>query len=638
VSTRQPGAYPLTFEAQLATLVDAPPEGESWVHEQKFDGYRMGLVIDGDLVELWSRRHQDWTEAFPAIVAAARRLGLKKALLDGEVAALSANGITSFQTLQNRRPDTPVAYFAFDLLCLDGVDLRARPLLERKERLRALIARDTGESDPIFRFSDHVVGEGRAFFQAACKLGLEGIVSKNANGRYRPGRNTDWLKTKCLARQEMVVGGFTDPEGARSGVGALLVGTWEGDELRWAGKVGTGVGWTHAFLVDLRRRLEALSMPSSPFQPPVADAWLRRHAHWVRPELVVEVAFSEWTNDGRVRHASIQGVRADKVTEEVVRERPVSPKKGRAPGLSEASDGPLVRGVRISHPERVVFADVGLSKEDVARYYDAVAEKMLPHVAGRPLTLLLCTKAVDPEADKGGCQMMRHGKAWGPAALRRVKIPELTKTGEYLVADSAEALVSLAQMGVVEVHTWNARAEAPYQHDRVVIDLDPGPEVSFAAVVEGALLVRRMFEGLGLVAFPKTTGGRGLHVVAPVEPAPAADCLAFARAMASALVAHDPARFTTTVSKRGREAKILVDVLRNNRTNTAVAAFSLRARPGAPVSFPLAWDEVTTTLAPAAFDARTVQQMPRTRPDPWKDEATTRQRLPNLPARRTKAR
>jgi bifunctional non-homologous end joining protein LigD len=306
------------YEAQLATLVEAPPEGDDWLHEQKFDGYRIGLRIDGRTIELWSRRGQEWTAAFPSIVAAAAALGSRAALLDGEVAAVLPTGVTSFQALQNRRPGAALTYFAFDVLHLDGVDLRPRPLEERKEALRLLLER-AGTS--ALRYSDHVVGDGAAFFAKACGLGLEGIVSKRRSARYRGGRNVDWQKTKCVRRQELVIGGFTDPEGSREAVGSLLVGYYEGERLQWAGKVGTGAGWTGAYLRELRKRLDRIEAPVSPFDPPVADSWLRRNAHWVRPELVAEVAFTEWTDDGRIRHASMQGLRADKAPREVRREQ-----------------------------------------------------------------------------------------------------------------------------------------------------------------------------------------------------------------------------------------------------------------------------------------------------------------------------
>jgi bifunctional non-homologous end joining protein LigD len=308
------------FQAQLATLVQAPPPGDGWLHEQKFDGYRIGLRKDGRSVELWSRRGQDWTAQLPAIAAAGAKLAARRALLDGEVAAVLPNGVTSFQALQNRRPDAPLAYFVFDLLHLDGRDLREQPIEIRKERLRSLLD-DLGAGEP-FRYSDHVIGGGADFHRQACALGLEGIVSKRLGARYRAGRNLDWQKTKCVRRQEFVIGGFTDPEGSREGVGSLLIGYYDGDALRWAGGVGTGPGWNATYLRDLRRRLAKLETKVSPFQPPVDDSWLRRNAHWVRPGLVTEIAFGEWTNDGRIRHPSMQGLRADKDPRDVRRELP----------------------------------------------------------------------------------------------------------------------------------------------------------------------------------------------------------------------------------------------------------------------------------------------------------------------------
>ncbi len=295
-----------------------------------------------------------------------------------------------------------------------------------------------------------------------------------------------------------------------------------------------------------------------------------------------------------------------------------------------------VAGIAISHPRRVIYPDLGLTKLDVARYCDAVVERMLPHVAGRPLTPLRCAGAIDPAADKGGCVMLRHGKAWGPAAIRRVQIRELRKTGQYLVADSRAALVGLAQMGVVEIHTWNSRAETPYRHDRVVVDLDPGPEIPWKDVIGAAQLVRQALADVRLRSWVKTTGGKGLHVVAPIEPADVDACLAFARDLADALVRHAPAQFTTANAKVGRERKILVDVLRNNRTNTSVAAYSLRAREGAPVSFPIAWDELGPRLRPAAFTLATVPDLVRRQSDPWSDYWAAEQRLPFTKRRRAR--
>ncbi|MES1207451.1 MAG: non-homologous end-joining DNA ligase, partial [Pseudomonadota bacterium] len=365
------------FEAQLATLVEAAPEGDGWIHEQKFDGYRIGLRKDGRTVELWSRRGQHWTAEFPALAAAGARLAARRALLDGEVAAVLPSGVTSFQALQNRRPGTPVAYFVFDLLHLDGRDLRDRPIEDRKQRLRDLL--DRSDSGGLFRYSDHVVGGGAEFHRNACALGLEGIVSKRLGTRYRGGRNLDWQKTKCVRRQEFVIGGFTDPEGAREALGALLIGYYDRGALRWAGKVGTGAGWNAAYLRDLRRRLDQIETKQSPFDPPVDDSWLRRNAHWVRPRLVTEIAFGEWTDDGRIRHPSMQGLRADKDPHDVRREQPAAaapaaePDAARPAKRRPGARTETVRGIAVSHPGRIIYADLALTKLDVARYYGDVA-------------------------------------------------------------------------------------------------------------------------------------------------------------------------------------------------------------------------------------------------------------------------
>ncbi|WP_237758218.1 DNA ligase D, partial [Anaeromyxobacter sp. PSR-1] len=540
------------YRAQLATLVAAPPAGEGWVHETKYDGYRIGCALEGGRATLWSRRGNDWTAQFPEVARAAEALPARSALLDGEVAAVLPGGRTSFQALQQafsggRRS---LAYFVFDLLWLDGEDLSRRPLLERKDALRRLL----GARGEVLRYAPHVDAPGAEVLREACRLGLEGIVSKRADAPYRPGRNATWTKAKCLARQELVIGGFTDPEGSRKGIGALLVGFHEGGALRFAGKVGTG--FTQASARALRARLDRLERADPPFTPRPPGP-LGRIAHWVRPELVAEVAFTEWTGDGKVRHPSFQGLREDKRAAEVVREAPAAAAPpgaaASAPASPTAASGParrrarpgsaagevIVGGVRLSHAERVVFPGEGraaLTKADVARYYDAVADAMVPHLRGRPLTLFHC-----PQGLSGECRFMKHSKTWAPPAVRRVRIQEKTKLGEYLVADDRAALLSLVQLDVVELHTWNSTAEALEEPDRLVLDLDPGPAVPWPEVVRAARLLRSALEALGLAAFVKTTGGAGLHVVTPLVPRRRwEDCLAFARGLAAAVARHEP--------------------------------------------------------------------------------------------------
>ncbi len=644
-SAAAPGAapLPLVYSAQLARLVDAPPAGDEWLHEIKYDGYRIGCRVDGTDVRLVSRNGKDWTDRFPEIRDAALGLGIRRALLDGEITIVVADGRTSFQALQNafagQGSRGGLVYFAFDLLHLDGADVAARPLEERKSALARLLAashapRRRTPAPTVIRFADHVIGGGPAFFSEVCRHGLEGVVSKRRDLPYEPGRHGGWLKTKCVRRQEFVVGGFTDPEGTRAGIGALLVGVYDdAHRLTFAGKVGTG--FTQQSALALRRRLNALETRASPFTPPPAG-WLGRGAHWVRPELVAEVAFTEWTDEGKIRHPSFQGLRADKAPGEIEREEPErkAPSTAAVGARAAAARGAAAtpkRGtrrdtspVRLSHPDRVLYPEDGITKSDVAGYYEAVGDWIVPHVRGRPLTLVRCPDGV------GSCFFMKHSRVWSPPGLRRLRIQEKTKLGEYLVADDLAGVLALVQMDVLEIHTWNTVAENVDRPNRIVLDLDPGPDVPWSAVVTGARLVRGVFTALGVDSFVKTTGGVGLHVVVPLKPLlDWRACLEISRAIADAIVRADPRTYTTSLPKAGRERKILIDYLRNNRTNTSVAAFSTRARRCAPVSVPLAWDELEPRLRPERFNVRTVPgRVRRLRTDPWERYWRAEQRLP----------
>ncbi|MFL5408846.1 MAG: DNA ligase D [Myxococcales bacterium] len=595
----------MEYLPQLATLVEAAPRGDGWLHEVKFDGYRIGCQKQGRSVVLLSRKGNDWTSEFPEIAAAARKVRARGFLLDGEAAVLLPDGRTSFEALQTALGGgsrAGLTYFVFDLLQLDGRDLRSEPVEKRKERLRELLR----DAPAPIRYAEHWAGGGEQVLGNACRLGFEGIVSKQRGSPYRAGRGTGWLKTKCSKRQEFVIGGFTEADGDPSRIGALLVGVLQDGGLVFAGKVGTG--YTRALGRELREKLRLLEQRDCPFArtPP---GWLGRNAFWVRPRLVAEVAFLEWTRSGQLRHPSFQGLRRDKDAGEVVRER-----AGRVD----------VAGVSISNPSRVVFAEAGLTKLELARYHEAVAEHALPHLRGRPLTLVRCGSEIAQ-----GCTFLKHSKVWAPPALRRIRIREKTKLGEYLICDTTEALVSLSQMDVIEIHTWNTRAEHVELPDRIVLDLDPGDEVPFARVVEGARLLRSALSALRLESWVKTTGGRGLHVVVPLKPERDwSECLAFSRALCEAIARQDPRRYTTTYARAGRERLILLDYLRNNRTNTSVAAFSPRAREPAPVSVPVAWDELGARLDPASFTVQTVpRRLARLRKDPWADYFRSRQRL-----------
>lgn len=624
-------ALPDDFAPQLALAAQSAPEGDEWVHELKYDGYRIGARAADGNVRLLSRRGNDWTSRFPTIRDAVAELGRHRLLLDGEVAVLRPDGSTSFQDLQNASRGTAAArqlvYFVFDLLHLDGEDITPLPLIERKRRLQDLLR---GAPEAL-RYSDHVIGNGSAVLDHACRLGLEGIVSKRAQGRYEVGRRGGWLKIKCIRRQELVIGGFTEPQGSRAGLGALLVGVYEPDgKLRFAGKVGTG--FTQAGARDLRQRLDDMEGDTCPFQPRPPAA-IERRAHWVLPHLVAEVAFSEWTSDGKIRHPSFQGLREDKSAGEVAREVPLPTAQAvraqpRAAARSPAGRGhqpEVVAGIALTHPERILWPAISFRKLDLARLYEQIADWMLPHLRGRPLTLVRC-----PDGIGESCFYMKHSPQWAAPSLKRVRIPEQRKRGEYLVADSVEALVGLVQMSVTEIHTWNSTVEHLEEPDRIVLDLDPGPEVRWPQIVAAARLLRQALKELKLESFVKTTGGSGLHVVVPLEPRSTwARSLDFARRFAEAIVAHEPGLYTTAFARAGREQKILIDYLRNNRTNTSVAAFSTRATEKAPMSVPLAWDELSPRLHSDHYNVANLPARLRSlRQDPWAAYWRCRQTLP----------
>jgi bifunctional non-homologous end joining protein LigD len=624
----RPAALPRFVAPQLATLVAEPPEGDDWLHEMKFDGYRILARVERGRARLLSRNDKDWTARLPTVAEAAGRLAAETALVDGEVVVLLPDGTTSFQALQNLlggEPRGTLAYMVFDLLHLDGRDLTGLPLEERKAALEALVG-NGGGGEGLVRYSGHVIGGGADFFRQACRLGLEGAVSKRRGAPYRPGRGRDWLKIKCGRRQEVVIGGFTLGEGSRVGFGALLVGVHEGPRLVFAGKVGTG--FSTKDLDTLTARLRKLEQRESPFDPPPRMPGAR----WVKPELVAEVTFTEWTSDGKMRHPSFEGLREDKPAREVKREVEAAlpdsddpPRPARGPARTQRAEGDgAVAGVRLTHADRVFYPRPRITKHDLARYYESVVDWILPHLKDRPTTLVRC-----PDGIEGQCFYQRHaGPGAAAGALRRVKIPG--QKGDSLVVETLPALISVVQMGILEIHTWNATTAHLEQPDRIVLDLDPGPGVTWARVIEAARLVRRMLERVGLESFVKTSGGKGLHVVAPLTPSAGWDETgAFTRAVAEALARREPDRFTASMSKVARPGRIYVDYLRNRRAATTVAALSTRARAGAPVSVPLTWEELSPRVTSDHF---TVANVPRRlaglRTDPWARYWTVRQRLP----------
>lgn len=643
-----PGArrakMPESIQPQLATLVDRAPLGDEWVHEVKFDGYRILAFVRDGAVRLVSRNDKDWTERFSALSAPIAVLGVQSAVLDGEVVAIERDGRSSFQALRlslDTRPGgAALKYFVFDVLYLDGFDLRGSVLTERRRLLQSLLS--ASDADGPVRFSDAIAGRGEDVLENACRLRLEGIISKRADAVYTSGRGKAWVKSKCTRRQELVIGGYTDPQRSRQGFGALLMGYYRAGELRYAGKVGTG--FDDALLTGLSGRLKKLEVKSPVFVDP-PRGFEAKGAHWVRPTMVGEVEFLEWTRDGRLRHPSFMGVREDKDAAEVVLERDVrvvepddtgeaeavagtppaapvaktrtlrpakkkasaTPRSAKAPagkaGRVKATD-PDVLGVTITHPEREVYADVGVSKLEVAEYYAAVSRWMVPEVGGRPLSVVRC-----PQGQGKACF---YQKNWDDAAVVGGHTRDIALSStklKCLVLDSADGLVWLTQRGVLEVHVWGCTEPDIEAPDRMVLDLDPGPGVTWTMLRDTAIEVRTHLAAVGLESGVKTTGGKGLHVLVPLLPRASWDEVkAFSKMLAVLMVNAAPERYIATMTKAKRDGKIFVDYLRNGRGATYIGAFSTRARPGAPVAMPLEWDELKRRREYPKFTVRDAVQ------------------------------
>lgn len=612
---------PAFVNPQLATLVDAVPPGEDWLYEVKYDGYRLLARLAGREVRLYTRNGKDWSDRLPRLAAALRELKLGDSWLDGEIVVLGEDSLPSFQALQNAfdaRRDAAVQYYLFDVPYLNGHDLTRRPLTERKRRLFAAVAPRAGASIGL---SEHFAGGGEEALREACRMGLEGLIGKRADAAYVGGRSRAWIKLKCRPRQEFVIGGYTDPRGARRGFGALLLGLHAAGaetRLQYVGRAGTG--FDEATLNRLGRRLEQLHRDESPF----VDAPRGAGMHWVRPVLTAEVEFAGWTDDKLLRQAAFVGLREDKPAGEVRAEvaLPVA-EAAAAPARAEksASAEGRIAGIVISHPGRVVWPDVGLTKRDLAAYCEAVSAWLLPHLAQRPLALLRC-----PDGSTAECFFQKHMAQERPAGVESFEwVHSAGKDQTYLYLENLQGLIGLVQRGVVEFHTWGASLPRADRPDRITMDLDPAPDVPWSRVVEAAQLTRALLEELGLRCFLKTTGGKGLHVVVPLKRRHGWDEVkAFSHAAARHLVQLAPDRFIANMAKAKRGGKIFIDYLRNGEGAVAVAAYSPRARPGAPVSTPIAWDELTPTLRPAEFNLQTVpRRLASLKQDPWADYGQT---------------
>ncbi len=649
-----PGKLPAKPAPQLCQTAEDPPDGDDWISEVKFDGYRLIAVISNGDVRLLTRNGHDWADRLPSLAKAFARLPLHDAVIDGEMVSLRPDGVSSFPDLQaalSAGQDAKLHFYAFDLLYIDGWDLQKCRLLDRKAALAGLL----GNRGTI-RFSEHHQGHSREMRRNACRMHLEGLIFKRADAPYRSGRGSSWVKVKCQGREELVVLGWTPPAGTRQGIGALHLGYYDPQgALHYAGAVGTG--FSDAELKRLRSILNGLAA-DEPENLQVAGEKLDRAIRWVRPERVAEISFTDWSGSGRVRHGVYLGLREDKTPGDVVRaiadpeaernrsasskphvtaalpkpKRSVETKPADSDDAKPAtksrivmaqapkSNAALIAGVRLSHPGRELWP--GITKQELAEYWQAVAEFALPGIARRPLAVLRCPDGIDGNERF----FQKHGHGIMPDAIRE----GMASKQPYLAIDDVEGLVSFAQMSAIELHTWGSTEDDPTHPDRLVFDLDPGEGVPFTTVVDAALEVRERLRRLGLVSFCRTSGGKGLHVVVPLQPDAGWDKVKpFCRAFAEAMAADLPDRFVAHVKIADRKHRILIDWLRNGLGATAIASFSPRARPGAMVATPLSWREVTAKLDPSSFTMRSVPvRLSKLQADPWAGFSHCDQHLP----------
>ncbi|HEY1364550.1 MAG TPA: DNA ligase D [Xanthobacteraceae bacterium] len=652
---RQGTALPDFVPPSLATLRATAPSGHGWVHEIKFDGYRIQARLDHGKVRLLTRKGLDWTGKFPNIAAAIAGLAAATALIDGEVVVEDEKGLSSFAALQAAlkagRSDA-FKYYVFDLLHLDGRDLASLPLLERKAELRRLIGTGGG---PI-RLSEHFEEEGAVVLQHACEMGGEGIVSKRSDAPYRSGRLETFIKTKCANAQELVVGGYSPSTAMPRAVGALVVGYYDDGQFVYAGRIGTG--YSHAVARELWQRLQPLAITRPAFDRIPRSETRRRDVCWVEPRMVIESEFRGWTSDGLLRQAAFKGVREDKPAREVFREMPVMAKAstskrsalrsrvaaeagramtrqsagrrsgGRAAPARQPSASAAKRrrdaDVRFTHPERVYWVDVGITKQDLADYYRRVWPLMAPHLVNRPLALVRC-----PDGTSGECFFQKHASAG--LTERNLRVVVDSNRRQVLAVEGLDGLLSLVQAGVLEVHVRGSTIDRLDLCTRIVFDIDPGEDVRWPQVIAAAREVRERLAGVGLRSFVKLTGGKGLHVVLPCEGADWETTKSFAQAVALAMTADHPDRYVAKMTKSIRRGRIFVDYLRNSLEQTSVAAYSTRARAGAPVSVPVTWEELARTRAGSQYTVLNLgKRLAGLRQDPWKDIGRVKQKLPDL--------
>ncbi|MBE3088493.1 MAG: DNA ligase D [Chloroflexi bacterium] len=619
-------AVPLTLSPQLATLVDRAPEEDDWIYEIKYDGYRILARIDKADVRLFTRNGHDWTAKLRGLAAALNRLKLSPGWLDGEIVVLGKNGTPDFGALQNAFDDArteQIQYFVFDLPFYAGFDLREVGLSERRALLASLLRESSSEQ---IKFSEDFKAKGSDVLHDACRLGLEGVIGKRRDSAYVSRRSANWIKLKCTQRQEFVVVGYTEPQGTRTGIGALLLGTHDqAGKLRYAGRVGTGFDTNT--LTGLKKQLSRLAVDKTPLFEKPRDA----QGNWVKPKLVAEVSFAEWTNDGKVRQAVFHGLRTDKpataITRESAADAPDTAARARdgtpAPGKRKAAGPAEIGGVRITHPDRIIDPSTGLTKLDLVNYYAQVAKRILPHLVRRPVSLLRAPAGIQHQLF-----IQKHGDTLKIPGLKELDPAFDPEHPPLLEIDSLKALIGAAQMNVVEFHTWNATTRSIEKPDRMTFDLDPAEGLAWPLMLEAAQLVRTFLDELGLQSFLKTSGGKGLHVVVPLTPRDDWETVKeFSKQVVQHIATDVPARFVSKSGPRTRLGKVFIDYLRNGRGATTVAAFSARARPGMGVSMPCSWKELPSLTGGAQWTIVNAHERLEAGADPWAGYAKTRQTL-----------
>lgn len=603
--------FPDNISPELATLVDEVPQGNDWLHEVKFDGYRILSPKKNGKTHLITRNIHDWTNKMPFIASALNELPVNNGIFDGEIIVLNDQGRSDFQLLQNALKvpeESAIIYCIFDVLYLNSRSLLNVPLIQRKIVLQNLLS----NVPSVLRYVDHIIGNGEAVFRSACKSGLEGTISKRIDSYYIPKRTRDWVKNKCHQGQEFVIGGYTKPSGQRHYFGALLLGYYDKNKhLIYCGRMGTG--FTEKMLKEIYQQLKKYQQTKSPFFNKLSNEE-KKDVTWVKPYLVAQVKFSEWTQDRRLRHPSFQGLRADKSPQKVIKEMPKTIEGSQEKNKKE------IAHVRLTHPDKIIYATKNLTKYDIALLYFDLADWILPHISNRPLMVLRC-----PEGSQKNCFYQKHSSGSLPPSIQTVEIGK----ENYLTIYSLSGLISLVQMDVLEIHPWGSKNDAPDKPDRLIFDLDPAQDVPWQAVIEAAQRLHSLLLNLGLESYVKTTGGKGLHIVSPIIRRISWDDLKqFSKAIAMQLEKKFPQKYIAIMTKNKRQGKIFIDYLRNSKGATAVAAYSLRARDGAPLSVPLTWEELPQCKSAAEFDATNIRErLTLLKKDPWQGFFKSRQSI-----------